>query len=115
MGVAVDLIMEDGGRTHFVHQPPDATQTGDTYLAVRDGVDRFVNAQAVYAAGSWNVKTTDGWTYIFPYRPQALPQNVTVLTGFIDPEGHKYEMERDSFGALISVTSPSGNWLHFGE
>ena len=113
MGVAVDLIMEDGGRTHFVHQPPDATQTGDTYLAVRDGVDRFVNAQAVYAAGSWNVKTTDGWTYIFPYRPQALPQNVTVLTGFIDPEGHKYEMERDSFGALISVTSPSGNWLHF--
>jgi YD repeat-containing protein len=113
MGVAVDLIMEDGARTHFVHQPPDAAQTGDTYLAVRDGVDRFVHAQAVYTGGSWNVKTTDGWTYIFPYRPQALPQNVTVLTGFLDPEGHKYEMERDSFGALIAVTSPSGNWLHF--
>ena len=113
MGVAVDLIMEDGARTHFVRQPPDAAQTGDTYLALRDGVDRFVHAQAVYAGGSWNVKTTDGWTYIFPYRPQALPQNVTVLTGFLDPEGHKYEMERDSFGALIAVTSPYGNWLHF--
>ena len=113
MGVAVDLIMEDGARTHFVHQPPDAAQTGDTYLAVRDGVNRFVHGQAVYAGSSWNVKTTDGWTYIFPYRPQALPQNVTVLTGFLDPEGHKYEMERDSFGALIAVTSPSGNWLHF--
>jgi YD repeat-containing protein len=113
MGVAVDLIMEDGARTHFVHQPPDAAQTGDTYLAERDGVDRFVHAQAVYGGGSWNVKTTDGWTYIFPYRPQALPQNVTVLTGFLDPEGHKYEMRRDSFGALIAVASPSGNWLHF--
>jgi YD repeat-containing protein len=82
-------------------------------LAERDGVDRFVHAQAVYGGGSWNVKTTDGWTYIFPYRPQALPQNVTVLTGFLDPEGHKYEMRRDSFGALIAVASPSGNWLHF--
>jgi len=113
MGVAVDLIMEDGARTHFIHQPPNAAQTGDTYLAVRDGVDRFLQAQAVYAGGSWNVKTTGGWTYIFPYRPQALPRNVTVLTGFLDPEGHKYEMERDSFGALIAVTSPFGNWLHF--
>ncbi len=113
MGVAVDLIMEDGARTHFVHQQPNATQTGDTYLAVRDGVDRFVRAQAVFAGDSWNVKTTDGWTYIFPYRPRALPQNVTVLTGFLDPQGHKYEMERDSFGALMDIASPSGNWLHF--
>jgi YD repeat-containing protein len=113
MGVAVDLIMEDGARTHFVHQPPDAGQTGDTYLAAREGVDRFVRAQAVYAESSWKVKTTDGWTYIFPYRPNALPQNVTVLTGFLDPAGHKYEMERDSFGALIAVRSPTGNWLHF--
>jgi YD repeat-containing protein len=113
MGVAVDLIMEDGARTHFVHQPPDAGQTGDTYLAAREGVDRFVRAQAVYAESSWKVKTTDGWTYIFPYRPNALPQNVTVLTGFLDPAGHKYEVERDSFGALIAVRSPTGNWLHF--
>jgi YD repeat-containing protein len=113
MGVAVDLIMEDGARTHFIHQPPDATQTGDTYLAGRYGVDRFMNAKAVYAGDSWNVKTTDGWTYIFPYRPRALPQYVTVLTGFLDPQGHKYEMERDSFGALIDVVSPFGDWLHF--
>jgi hypothetical protein len=38
-----------------------------------------------YLSNSWQVKTTDGWTYIFPYRPHALPQNVTVLTGFVDP------------------------------
>jgi YD repeat-containing protein len=113
MGIAVDLIMEDGVRIHFNHQQPKAGQLGDTYLAGWGGEGRFNKAQAVYSANSWQVKTTDGWTYIFPYRPQALMQNVTVLTGFIDPTGQKYEMERDSFGALMSISSPSGKWLHF--
>jgi len=113
MGIAVDLIMEDGVRIHFNHQQPKAGQSGDTYLAGWGGEGRFQNAQAVYLGGSWQVKTEDGWTYIFPYRPQALPQNVTVLTGFVDPAGKEYQMERDAFGALISVSSPSGRWLHF--
>lgn len=59
------------------------------------------------------MKTTEGWTYIFPHRPHALPQKVTVLTGLVDPTGGEYKMERDSSGALDSVSSPSGNWLHF--
>ena len=114
MGIAIDLIMEDGVRIHFNHIPPKTGQTGDTYLAGWGGEDgRFENAQAVFSGKSWEVKTTDGWTYIFPYTPRALPQNVTVLTGFIDPAGHEYKMERDSFGALISVSSPSGKWLRF--
>jgi len=113
MGIAVDLIMEDGVRIHFIHQEPKAGQPGDIYLAGWGGEGRFRNAQAIYSANSWQVKTEDGWTYIFPYRPQALMQNVTVLTGFIDPTGQKYEMERDSFGALVSISSPSGKWLHF--
>jgi|HubBroStandDraft_6_1064221.scaffolds.fasta_scaffold14012_3 YD repeat-containing protein len=113
MGVAVDLITEDGARTHYVHQLPNPQQSGDTYLPVRGGVDRFADSQAVFSGNTWQVKTGDGWTYFFPYRPQALPQNVTVLTGFADPAGRKYEMERDSFGALLSVSSPSGQWLHF--
>jgi YD repeat-containing protein len=112
MGTAVDLIMEDGARVHFTQKSPTPGQSGDVYAAGWGGEGRFRNAVAIYN-GSWQVKTTDGWTYLFPYTPHALPQNVTVLTGFIDPEGHKYEMERDSFGSLISVRSPSGNWLHF--
>jgi YD repeat-containing protein len=112
MGTAVDLIMEDGARIHFTHQSPKPGQSGDVYAAGWGGEGRFQNAVANYN-GSWQVKTTDGWTYIFPYTPRALPQNVTVLTGFIDPEGGKYEMDRDSFGALISISGPSGNWLHF--
>lgn len=111
MGVAVDLIMEDGHRFHFVHQSPRFGQDGDIYLPTCRSCGRFT--EAVYAANSWEVRTTDGWTYVFPYRPDALPQYVTVLTGFFDPAHRKYEMERDSFGSLIEIKSPSGAWLHF--
>ena len=111
MGVAVDLIMEDGARTHFVHKQPDAS--GDVYQAGGGTASRFDYAKAIYQGASWQVKTVDGWTYTFPYKPKALPQNVTVLTGFIDPAGQVYTMERDSFGSLMAVESPSWKWLHF--
>lgn len=111
MGVAVDLIMADGHRIHFIHRAPVAGQRGDTYRPEPGTGERFV--EAVYAASSWWVTTTDGWTYYFPYTPNALPQYVTVLTSFIDPAQHKYEMKRDSFGSLLDITSASGNWLHF--
>lgn len=114
MGVAVDLITEDGSRVHYVHEPPRSGQEGDTYRVVpgRAG-ERFVDTEAVFLGDTWKLKTADGWTYFFPYRPKALPQYVTVLTSFIDPANHKYEMERDSFGALLRVNSPSGKWLQF--
>jgi YD repeat-containing protein len=114
MGVAVDLILEDGSRIHFDHEPPKVGQTGDVYGYVRGDLGtHFLNAKAIFSGSTWQVETRDGWKYYFPYRPHALPQYVTVLTSFSDPSGRRYEMERDSFGALISITSPSGNWLHF--
>lgn len=111
MGVAVDLIMADGYRIHFVHKGFVSGEHGFVYEPDHRHRERFT--RAIYSADSWRVKTTDGWTYFFPYRPDALPQYVTVLTGFTDPNGHKYEMKRDSFGSLLEITSPSGNWLHF--
>jgi len=113
MGIAVDLIAEDGTRIHYVHQEPKRGQEGDVYQADWGAEDRYANTQAVFVRGGWQIKTTDGWTYFFPYQPQAMPQYVTVLTSFMDPSQRRYEMERDSFGALLSVTSPSGKWLHF--
>lgn len=86
---------------------------GDTYRVSWGAGKRFVDTEAVFLGDTWQIKTADGWTYFFPYRPQALPQYVTVLTSFIDPTQHKYEMERDSFGALLKVSSPSGKWLRF--
>ena len=113
MGVAIDLITEEGARVHFVRESPGAGQRGDIYRAEDKGDERFVGTVAVLSGDTWQIKSNEGWTYLFPYRPQALPQYVTVLTSFLDPSQRKYEMERDSFGSLLKITSPSGNWLCF--
>lgn len=111
MGVAVDLIMADSSKVQFVHVTPVPGQKGEIYRFVSGGDGRFT--EAVILGNLWTINTTDGWTYFFPYTPKALPQYVTVLTGFIDPSHRKYEMKRDSFGCLMSVSSPSGKWLKF--
>jgi len=105
MSVYVDLIDESGGRIHFVHVPPRPGQPGDTYVAN--------GAVAVYAGDGWTVTRQDKSKLYFPYRPTALGYNVTVLTGYTDPAGHRYEMKRNSSGELLSVTTPSGQWLQF--
>jgi YD repeat-containing protein len=110
MGIAIDLILAGGHRIHFVHQAPKTGQRGDTYVPERFGQEGYVDM--VLVGSTWQVRRVDGWTFFFSYCPQALPQYVTVLTGFIDSAGRKYELKRDSFGALEEVRSPSGAWLH---
>jgi len=110
MGSFIDLVREDGGRSHFVHvDPEDAGGSPQTYRI--DPKDP--STQAVYESGMWRVTSRDGWTYFFPYRPKLEGEKVTILTGFVDPKGRKYEMVRDESGDLVSITTPSGQWLHF--
>jgi YD repeat-containing protein len=90
-----------------------AGQTDDTYQGQPAAGNPFSLARAVFAANSWTVERRDGWKFYFPYRPHALGANVTVLTGFVNPSGHSYEMIRNESGDLLSVTTPSGQWLHF--
>jgi len=115
MGMYIDLIFEDGGRVHFVHSRPVVGQKGDTYIAETDNANPFSRSRAIFGAGGlWTVERPDGWKFYFPYRPYAPGANVTVLTGFSDPMGHKYEMIRDpESGDLLSASTPSGVWLHF--
>ena len=112
MGKYIDLVLEDGGQVHFVHKPA-VGQRGDTYLAETYHGSPFSRARAVFDGNDWTVERRDGWKFYFPYRPKALPVYVTVLTGFTDPAGHKYEMVRNDAGELLSITTPSGDWLHF--
>jgi YD repeat-containing protein len=107
MGYYVDVFQEDGGKTHFKRVKSAAGEPDQLYRA-EGGM-----GQAVFLGNVWRVNGLDGWTWLFPYRPQALPQYVTVLTSFTDPGGHLYKMERNNFGDLLSVTTPSGKWLHF--
>ena len=111
MRVAVDLIFADGVRVQFVHKGPVLGEAGDVYEPLNPQRERFV--RAVFVGNIWHVKTIDGWVYDFPYTPQALPQYVTVLTGFADATHQRYEMKRDAAGALLEIVSPAGGWLHF--
>jgi YD repeat-containing protein len=107
MGKYGELILADGGRIHFDHSSK-SIDDGDTYLP-RDGQ----YSSLVYKGDIWTLTRKDGWKFYMPYRAQALPQNVTVLTGFSDPAGNMYAMNRNSFGDLLSITTPTGAWLHF--
>jgi YD repeat-containing protein len=109
MGSFIDLVNEEGSRVHFVHVEPKANEPSQLYRAADDS--QFVDA--VYDDNTWRLRRRDGWTYFFPYRPKAFESQVTVLTGFTDAQGHKYSMTRDDSGDLITVTTPSGQWLHF--
>jgi len=109
MGVAVDLIIGGERRIHFPRGQPRSGQRGDVYRP-RKG-QGFI--EAVCIGDQWTVTATDGSVYRFLYQPNALPEYVTVLSGFRDPHGHEYEIERDSFGVLEKASSPSGAWLEF--
>jgi YD repeat-containing protein len=113
MGSHIDLIFEDGGQLHFVHAPYVAGQKGDIYQGELADGSPFSRARAIFAGGNWTIERRDGWKFEFPYRPHALASKVTVLTGFSDPGGQKYEMLRNEFGDLLSVTTPAGRSLQF--
>lgn len=110
MEYEIDLVNEGGGRVHFVHVDPKPGDPPELYRA-RSGP--FIQAVYNNTSSVWRVTSKDGWTYLFPYRPQAPGMHVTVLTGFIDPKGREYKMVRNDAGDLLSVTTPSGKWLHF--
>lgn len=112
MGTYIDLILEEGTEIHFDRVRNEQSFATQLYRAKPYQGDRFSRAEATYEKDGWRLKTTDGWTYFFPYRPKAQPAMVTVLTGFIDPAGHRFEMERDPTGDLMNVKTPGGEWLH---
>lgn len=108
MGSFVDLIWENGGRSHFVHADSKPGEPGNVYQAQGGHFTK-----AIFDGAVWRVTSKDHWTYVFPYRPQAPGSHVTVLTGFVDPQGRKFPMVRNNSGDLLSVATPSGKWLHF--
>jgi len=113
MGVYGELILEDGARVHYDHVPTGPSGSSDAYVERGDTAGPFSRSVATFSANTWTIALRDGSRLYFPYRPKALEQYVTVLTGFTDTRGRKYEMMRDAKGHLLSLTTPTGKWLHF--
>jgi len=112
MGNFVEVVGEYGQRTRFRHAEPRPGQVGDIYVGSRCCGD-FAGAVANYQNNLTIVTRPDGWKFRFPFLGHALKDQVTVLTGYTDPEGHEYKMERDKFGDLQALTTPDGQWMRF--
>jgi len=113
MGRYVDLIMEDGARIHFEHDPVQHGQPFDTYLERGGWTGPFANSKVEYLGTTWRVTRRDGWMFFFPYKPKWDGHRITILTSFSDAGGHDYVMKRDETGNLVDITTPTGEWLHF--
>jgi YD repeat-containing protein len=110
MGNFAEIVGEYGRRTRFQHSEPRPGQVGDIYVASGCCED-FSGAVANYQNNLTVVTRPDGWKFRFPFLGHAIKTQVTVLTGYTDPQGHEYKMERDKFGDLQSVTTPDGQWM----
>jgi len=110
MGSFIDLIGEDGGRVRFLHANPRTGEHGDVY---RTSSSSDSAPEALFDGKVWHVTLGNGWTYLFPYRPQASGSYVTILTDYLDPKGRMYEMVRNDSGDLLTVTAPDGKRLQF--
>jgi YD repeat-containing protein len=113
-GKYLQLVLENGVQTRFDR---DATRDSGGRLAYQGHVDYlgpFSQATVFMKGFDSDLVTTDGWHYFFPYRPTAKSEDkLAVLTGFSDPQGRRFEMERNDAGDLLSIRTPAGKWLHF--
>ncbi len=113
-GKYLALTQENGVRTYF-----DRDVAGDSAgrLAYRGRADYFgpfSRGRVFLRRDDSDLKTADGWHYFFPYRATAKSEaKLTALTGYSDPQGRRFDMERNDAGDLLNVRTPAGKWLHF--
>jgi YD repeat-containing protein len=113
-GKYVELTLENGVQTYFDRDLPSDGPEGQAYQGRTDYFSPFSRGKAFLRGIDFELKTTDGWHYFFPYRPNAKSEHkLSALTGYSDPRGRRFEMERNDDGDLLSVRTPEGKWLHF--
>lgn len=112
MGSWIDLLDEAGSRIHFRRDSRKIAMVDQAYTS-EEGSSVFFNPRLEYASSIWHLRTSDGWSYVFPYRPDWPGTKVTTLTNYLSPDGRIYSMTRDSAGNLLSLQTPSGYSLTF--
>jgi len=113
-GKYLELTLENGVRTHFDRDAAHDSAGKQAYQGRVDYFSPFSQAKILMHGYDSDLKTLEGWHYLFPYRPNAKSEEkLTVLTGYSDPQGNRFEMARNDAGDLLSVKTPAGKWLHF--
>lgn len=110
----LELALENGVRTHFDFVPRSGGSRGQIYRARADYFSPFSRANLFMRGFDVEIETTEGWHYFFPFRQAAKAEDkYSVLSGYVDPQGRRFEMQRNNSGDLLRVTTPSGKWLNF--
>jgi YD repeat-containing protein len=113
-GKYLELTLENGVRTHFDRDTASDSAVRQAYRGRADYFSPFSQARIFMQGFDSDLETTEGWHYFFPYRPNAKSEEkLTALTGYSDPQGRRFQMERNDDGDLLSITTPAGKWLHF--
>ncbi len=113
-GKYLELTLENGVRTHFDRDASSDSGGKQAYRGRADYFGPFSQGRIFMQGYDSEVETTDGWHYLFPYRPAAKAEDkYAVLTGYSDPQGHRFEMQRNDVGDLLRITTPAGKWLNF--
>lgn len=102
-----DLILPDGGRVHFIRTSPGSGETSAVFEADRSP-GPFSKAKITYAAegSGWDLKLTDGTTYVFD------PFVLAPLREIRDRFGNRLKLTRSGEN-ITQITSPHGRWVKF--
>jgi len=113
-GKYMELTLENGVRTHFDRDERRDRGGRQAYSGQADYLSPFSLGTIFMRGYDVEIETRDGWRYFFPYRATAkAEEKYAVLTGYSDPHGKRYEMQRNEAGDLMRVTTPAGKWLNF--
>jgi YD repeat-containing protein len=113
-GKYLELTLENGVRTHFDRDAASDSAGGQAYQGRADYFSPFSRGRVLMHGFDSDLTAADGWRYFFPYRPTGKSEDkLTILTGYSDPRGRRFEMARNDDGDLLSVRTPEGKWLHF--
>lgn len=108
------LTLENGVQTQFDRDAGRDHGGKQAYRGRADYFSPFSQGTILMHGFDSELETTDGWRYFFPYRAAArAEEKYLVLTGYVNPQGKRYEMERNASGDLLRITMPAGKWLNF--
>ena len=105
-----DLILPDGGRVHYVRTSPGSGEVGAVYEAT-SLPNKYSKSVITWdtASSRWNLKLTNGITYVFD------PFVLAPLREIRDRYGNALIIDRTAgqSGVITQITSPNGRWVKF--
>jgi RHS repeat-associated protein len=111
---ALDLVLPNGSRIHFVRTSP-GTGYSDVIYEHQTSASVYHGATLRWRGGScyWELKRKDGTRMCFPESMGATNSRRAAMVSWSDRHGNTLQFTRDSYSNLTRVAAPSGRTLQF--